>query len=857
MAAYYLAKKFEPEVRAVILDEFNKNLAVPVDVEDINLSLIQRFPYASLRFSNVVIPQVVDGEQMPDTLLFAKDLYLQIGLLDFLKQDYTVSEAELNQGFFDMALFEDGANNYHFWKEDTSATAGFAITNVLIKDFEYHLATASALDIRLRIEDGSASGDFGEAKYDIQSESKLQIVSVVQDRDTLYKGQIIDGDLTLDINHNASIYDFSGDNLEISGQEYVIAGRFAPKSDAQWDVNMTADDASVSDIITLVPIQTRQKLSKYKARGNSNVDLYILAGQDFDLRLNFDELKGSFQNHEALGTAEINEASGLFTLHNGTTALQVDQLNASIGPGQIKAKGKIENFNAPQVDASLLGDIDLKELKRLFNIDAMEQLTGRVILDGHLNCQVGASGKNQSLDFLKSIDFDGVIEVVDGTMQMKNQNQVYDHITGELTLSDNAVQIKSASARVNESPFEISGSIQNVLPYISQDGQKASVKAKFEAVELDFNEILKSKATSTDTTYFFKLPQDVSLDLEIEIEKISFRQFEAEQISAKAIFNNGQLSLNPIKFHAASGNIISNMLVKETAKPDRFEFESRSKLDGLKLNELFYAFENFDQEVILSENVDGTANAQMFVAFEFGQNLKTESTSIESEIDLQVIDGKLKNVKALEDIGSYLRESALYRTAIDLDKLDRKLKLIEFDTLSNQITIHNEEVSIPKMKITSSALTLNASGIHSFQNQIDYAINFRLSDILRKGKVDENEFGNVIDDETGLRIFLKMYGTTAHPQFSMDKESARAKRNNQFQEEKKTFKSILKEEFGLFKKDTTLTKTHIPKKQGETQFTVEWGDTLSNKKDSIPPSVQKQKPVEKDENEDLYDDDDL
>ncbi len=861
MAVYFLAKKYEPQVRAVILEEFNKNLAVPVDVEDINLSLFQRFPYASLRFSNVVIPQIIDGKQMPDTLLFAHDLYLQIGLLDFLKQDYTVSEAELNDGFFDMALFKNGENNYHFWKKDTSATAGFAITNVLIKNFKYHLATASNLDIRLVIEDGFASGDFGDAKYEIKSESKLQITSIVQDSDTLYRGQIVDGDLTLDINHNTSVYDFSGENLEISDQEYEIDGRFEPHAEAQWNVTMKASDAGVSEIISLVPIPTRRKLSKYEARGNSNVHLNIVAGKDFDLELNFDALEGSFQNHAALGKATLHEAEGLFSLHNGSTAMRIDKLDASIGPGHVKANGNITNFNAPKIDATLRGDIDLEELKSLLNIELLEKLSGRVILDGQLKCQVGNTGKNQTIDLLKGLDFNGVIELVDGTLQMKNQDQVYDHITGEMTLANNTIEIKSASARVNESSFELSGSIQNALPYITQQGQRIDVNAKFEAGELDFNEILKSKSADSDSAYFFKLPQDVSFDLQIDVGKIVFRQFVAEQITGKAIFNKGQLTLNPVKFTTASGNVISNIAVKPDGKEGGFGFESHSKLDGLNLNELFYAFEDFNQDVIKTQNVEGTANAKVSLAFDFGQDLKVNSASIDSKIDLQVYNGKLVDVTALKEISAYLKESAVYRSAIDLDQLDSKLKNIEFDTLSNQISIHNELVSIPNMTISSSALTLNVAGEHWFSNDIDYALNFKLSDILRKGKVDQNEFGNIIDDGTGLHIFLKMYGTTAHPQFSMDKEGAREKRNNQFQEEKKTFKSILKEEFGLFKKDSTLTK--VPEEQErKTQFTVEWGDTLSTKNDSVPKAkpaspVNKPKPKTEDEDEDLYDDDDI
>lgn len=69
IGAYYLAKKFEPEVRNVVVGELNKHLAAPVKVGDINLSLLQRFPYASLRFSDVVVPEMKKDVATTDTLI--------------------------------------------------------------------------------------------------------------------------------------------------------------------------------------------------------------------------------------------------------------------------------------------------------------------------------------------------------------------------------------------------------------------------------------------------------------------------------------------------------------------------------------------------------------------------------------------------------------------------------------------------------------------------------------------------------------------------------------------------------------------------------------------------------------------
>ena len=146
VVAYFLAKKYEPEVKNAIVYELNQHLKAPVDVEDINFSLLQKFPYASLRFSHVLIPEV--GQNEPDTLLYIKDLYLQIGLLDFFSKEYKVSEAEVNEGFFQMKLFDDGSNNFRFWKSSSDTTDNsFSLKNIEFDNFYYRLATSQNLEI--------------------------------------------------------------------------------------------------------------------------------------------------------------------------------------------------------------------------------------------------------------------------------------------------------------------------------------------------------------------------------------------------------------------------------------------------------------------------------------------------------------------------------------------------------------------------------------------------------------------------------------------------------------------------------------------------------------------------------------
>jgi hypothetical protein len=138
------------------------------------------------------------------------------------------------------------------------------------------------------------------------------------------------------------------------------------------------------------------------------------------------------------------------------------------------------------------------------------------------------------------------------------------------------------------------------------------------------------------------------------------------------------------------------------------------------------------------------------------------------------------------------------------------------------------------MLVHSSAMDIEVSGSQSFDGGIDHHLNFRLSDLFRKGS-GEDEFGPVQDDGTGMRVFLHMYGTTADPQFANDGAMASARRKQQLKQETATLKTILKEEFGRAPGERT-----TPPPTTQPVFTVEWDGTDSTTT-ALPPPPKRRK----------------
>lgn len=134
--------------------------------------------------------------------------------------------------------------------------------------------------------------------------------------------------------------------------------------------------------------------------------------------------------------------------------------------------------------------------------------------------------------------------------------------------------------------------------------------------------------------------------------------------------------------------------------------------------------------------------------------------------------------------------------------MQQKLKDVRFETLENTFTIAERHLRFKKMHIGSSALDLDLVGAHSFDHNIDYAIGLRLRDLVVQET--QSEFGEIMDDGTGLRLFVRISGNLDDPKVSWDQKGKKEAAQQQFEQSKQESKEMLKTAFGLYQNDPSV-----------------------------------------------------
>jgi hypothetical protein len=210
------------------------------------------------------------------------------------------------------------------------------------------------------------------------------------------------------------------------------------------------------------------------------------------------------------------------------------------------------------------------------------------------------------------------------------------------------------------------------------------------------------------------------------------------------------------------------------------------------------------------------------------------SKAIKAEVYLKITDGKLKNVSSFKSITESLQSNTakLVLGKENIALLEKKLMDLRFETLENTFTIENGKLTIPEMMIHTSALDVETAGTHTFENLIDYRFAFRFRDLKDKSRI--TEFGEEVDDGTGMKVYMRMYGSVDNPTIVWDKTSRKQQLKEDLKQEKETVKSMLKSEFGLFKNDSTL-KSYQEKQGPKETIKVEFGTPALTE----PPTEQK------------------
>lgn len=794
---------YEDDIKQYAVSKLNEHLKTKVEVKNIELVFWSTFPYASLEFNDVLIRDAFPNNTSKDTLFYGEKVYLKFSLTDVWNDNYSVTQATVNNGLLHLKTNEEGAVNYDILKEQKDTSDG---------SFEFELEDVTLSHVRLKYSDRKKqqfyhlnahktelSGAFSEEIYDMELQGAFFVEKIQQGAVPFISQQESQLGLKLNIDNNIEKYTITDGKLSIGSMNFIADGMMLNDS---LSLHLAGDQIGIEDFVKTFQDESIAQTQKYQGAGLLNFDLqleYDSTMKSADVVAIFDIKNGSLSLPDQSVSMKNLLLSGSYRNFGGTKddVLEIDNLSGNTLNGGISGQMTLVNSLQPQIKTHLDGTLDLHILHQLFFPQIAQSMAGIIATELNLDLRWDDNNQPQIHDVKANVHCNQVSIALD---QLPHPLH---HLSGDFSMNNENLRFSNVDVQYASSDFSGSGTMQNLLSAIRYEKTlNISTKIKSNRIKVeDFYAVSSDSESSTEHIF----PQNVKLTAQTQVAVLESAGHQYQNVNTALVMSEKELYFYSLSLQHSGGLIRGNVKVKEHSDQP-FELIAHLRLSGLNTKKLFQEWNNFGQSTLLSENISGDIDANIELYLPISRGGAPVMPALEANADVTLKNGGLKNLSSFKSITDYMREQKTVNLFMKkhINYLEKELMDVRFNTLSQKFIIKDEKLTLPKMHISSSILDLNISGTHGFNNIVDYALDFRFREL--KASKEESEFGSIEDDGTGVKIYMKMFGHIDDLQFSMDKETRKEDRKEKIEEEKTTVKSMLKEDFGMFRKDSTLHK---------------------------------------------------
>jgi hypothetical protein len=836
---FSLSLIMQNKVAGILLKTLNNNFSTKIETGSYRLSLIRKFPKASIELKNVLVHSSPDFDRASfrgintDTLLTAKSASIDFRTIDMLRGTYTFTKISVRSGKLNLFTDRSGHYNYDISKnEDKTAGAD----NVKLNLNRINLSDVGFIYNDLRV-DLIIGGIFKDGRFkskirgnNIDLEGNSKVIFELFQLGGFSIRQSIPAELEVGLNQNDKGTFFRKSTMRIENWDFVLTGFVA--SDNYLDLNVAADNIDISKITRFLPEKYSKAASAYHPSGTLKFNWTTkgkpTATEDPHYDITFSLKNAHIDNTRSDLKIEKFSFDGAYS--NGTknrsqtSSFSVTNFTTRLGSADYKGSFSMSDFTNPKTEFIFKGKLLPAELREFLNLKNVTSAGGSIDLDLKFS---GRPGKKDSYRFSDVFDLDSQSEVVFNSVGISLENKQLDirDATGRFVINESTTT-DNFRLTLNKQKILFSGKFMNFPAWLTGNPVNllgsATISASSFRPELFMNTSDEDakKNKENDVKAPLSLPENVNLDVNFKVDTLVYKTFDARNITGTLSIMPKMLNFRTFSMNSQKGRVSGNGLVVQNHDKS-FIGRGSFAVAGVDVNESFVTFHNFGQDFLKAENLAGMLSGNITLILPADSLLNPDIRSIVAEGKYILTDGALIDFDPIKALSSF----------IELSELEN----IKFDRLENDFFIRNNIFYLPVMDIKSSAVDLSVNGEHSFDNDYQYHVKMLLSEILsnkaRKNRTISDELGEVQDDGLGrTSILLKIVGKGEEVKVSYDIKAAGTQIREEIKKEKQTLKTIINEEYGLYKKDSE----PVQKKSSRPRFRITWegSDTTATEKET-------------------------
>ena len=745
---------FGGSLAATVVRSLNNNLQGEIRVAEYDVSWLRSFPSLSVDLARVEIAGS-DGTQ----LLRADELGCELGF-GALFGKVTVDGIVVRNGELTIRVDRDGNANYnltgHTSVGDTAEQGGedAGATAFAIEEARFHNVLVAYRDAQLQtdavvlVESAILSGDFGEDRYALDAEGDLEIRYFDQEGSRYAQNQPLRLTAQTTVDNRAGSYTFSPLEITAGELELAILGDLTPTTDGlTTNLNVNSRSGSLEDVLDLIPPAYAESLGELETRGSLDLTANVTGAwtnQDYpridgrlaftDGRLGSPRLNVGAKNLDLIATfAYVDGPRG------GIQTFSVDRLTGTFRGEPFDFKLRMENLNDPTIDFSADGKFPLETLPAFLGDGPVTDGDGFVVLQ-----DIRIRGRYEDMirpRYIGRVRARGSMRFDEGEITVNDRKLSFPG--GALLLNDNELELANFTFEAPGTELSFTGRATNLIPVLFADSlntqdAKLLFTAELEGPALDLDELLAlagpteeeieaaAAAGTTDSLQRKSIADRARVTDLLEgtfdatIGEWNWDKLEGEDF-------RGQLNFTPKKLNvrgltdAMDGQfrLDGDVFFQELQR-----YEARVAAENVDIQQFFYQSEEFDQDILTSDNLEGRLNGQLLITAYYDETGELDYDRLWVRAGISVEDGELHDFAMLENFAFALKTK-------DLDR-------VRFTRLENFFEIREQTIYIPAMFIQSSAMNMTLSGSHTFEQYLEYYVKVNAGQVL-KNKISRHD----------------------------------------------------------------------------------------------------------------------
>ncbi|MFC2176456.1 DUF3971 domain-containing protein [Bacteroidota bacterium] len=637
--------KYADDLEAYVLDSIRSVVKTEISINDeAEFSLWKDFPLVAVELKDIYVQDSFES----DTLLSAKRGFAQLNIFKILNNDFTIEGIKVSDGLLRLKRNQSGKWNFRVWKEpeNNEKNVNFSIEILTLENIYLDYDDREIdLNVQFLSQKSRLKGKFTNDNQHFG----LSLNGHMPSLNTAGKDRIIDLPLSLvgilNIDAVKNIYTVEMGNAVMAGNEMIWDVEWR-KTDGGTNISLKvrANDIDPNILLPHLWPQIPEAITNLQLKGKSDLTVSLEGpftkenGPELDAQIRMKNGHFRFQNTDI---NNLNLEGQLYmkdVKQSKAIKLTFNKFDLKTNQGSVQGSGILTDLSNPYISVKSIGTSRIEEILKVAEIKDGISGTGNVSWNLDFSGPLGQDFKTTNEDF-KKMSWSGSVSFSEANMSFSEAIPPLTQLTGKVIMTAAKTQIEDCSGNLGHLNFKSQFNILNLKNVLTDSDYPVIISGDVKIETLDVGKLPSEWKFNSKTEGATKKVRTVSLNADVQINKVLYQDFTATAVSGNLLIKDNQLLARNLSFSALGGQTKSELTFSPIATG--YVFNLRGYFKDIDISRALLEWNNFGQTTIASDNLKGIASTHIDLTAELNTDYQLLMDKLQVEADIQISDGQL------------------------------------------------------------------------------------------------------------------------------------------------------------------------------------------------------------------------